>query len=53
MNPEHAPIKNFIANIADKNYSQAEKHLQFALEEKIKTRIRKEIHSSSLQNSSK
>lgn len=38
-------IKQFIANIADKNYSDANKSLQKMIENKLKNRIKQSLAS--------
>ena len=43
-------IKQFIANIADKNYSEANKSLQKMIENKIKDRIRTSVVQKNNQN---
>ena len=42
---ETKDIKQFIANIADKNYSDANKSLQKMIENKLKNRIKQTLAS--------
>lgn len=50
MNTEKEAITNFIINMLDKDYANANKSLHNAVEEKLKNKIRKEIAPPSQEN---
>ena len=51
MDKEKDSIKNFISSIINKSYAEADKFLQNAVEEKLKSKIREEISPTEQKNS--
>ena len=50
MDEETNAIKQLLTHVSNKDYSKAETYLQKAVEEKIKSRVRKEISDSAQEN---